>query len=68
MVWRPLLGFMWNCKALLWDCELQPSACLDPGVEFSRQEYWSELPSFSIFPTQELHPSLLWLLHWKAKS
>lgn len=26
-----LLGFVWPCQVLLWDCELQPSACLEPG-------------------------------------
>ena len=37
---------------------------------FSRQGYWSELPfpSLGIFPTQELSPRLLCLLHWQAGS
>ena len=32
-----------------------------PSMEFSRQEYWSELlfPSPGIFPTEDLNPSLL---------
>ena len=44
------------------------------SMEFSRQEYWSGLllqrnfPAQGIFPTQELHPCLLWFLHWEADS
>ena len=37
-------------------------ACLAPlSMEFSRQEYWSGLPSLlqGIFPTQGLNPGLL---------
>ena len=39
-------------------------------MEFSRQKYWSELlfPSPGIFPTQELNPRLLSLLHWQVDS
>jgi len=40
------------------------------SMGFSRQEYWSGLPSFlqGIFPTQELNPCLFCLLHWQAGS
>ena len=40
------------------------------SMGFSRQEYWSGLlcPSPRIFPTQELNPSLLCLLHSQADS
>ena len=39
-------------------------------MEFSRQEYWSELPCLPqvIFPTQESTLSLLCHLHWQAGS
>ena len=46
-------------------------ACQGPlSMEFSRQKYWSELlfPSPGIFPTQELNPRLLSLLHWQVDS
>ena len=38
------------------------------SVKFSRQGYWSRLPfpSPGMFPTQELNPCLLCLLHWQA--
>ena len=38
------------------------------SVEFSRQEYWSQLPfpTPGIFPTQGSNPWLLGLLHWQA--
>ena len=41
-----------------------------PSMGFSRQEYWSGLPRPppGTFPTQELNPSLLGLLHWQADS
>ena len=40
------------------------------SMEFSRQKYWSELPSplQGIFPTQGWNPHLLRLLHWWAGS
>ena len=40
------------------------------SMEFSRQEYWSELlcPPQGIFPTQGLNPRLLCLLHWQVGS
>ena len=45
------------------------------SMEFSRQEYWSELPFPSpgkifqgIFQTQGSNPHLLSLLHWQADS
>ena len=50
-----------------------PMDCSPPGsfeVEFSRQEYWSGLPSPppGILPNQGLNPHLLCLLHWQAGS
>lgn len=33
MVWRSLVGFVWNCKVLPWDGELQPSAGLEAGEQ-----------------------------------
>ena len=40
------------------------------SMGFSRQEYWSGLPCFplGIFPTLELNPHLLCLLHWQVDS
>ena len=40
------------------------------SMGFSRQEYWSMLPSLlqRIFPTQGSNPCLLGLLHWQAGS
>ena len=41
------------------------------SMGFPRWEYWSGLPDLllqEIFPTQELNPSLLSLLHWRAHS
>ena len=40
------------------------------SMGFSRQEYWSGLPCPppEMFPTQELNPCLLHLLHWQASS
>ena len=46
-------------------------ACQAPlSMEFSRQEYWSELPCLPqvIFPTRESTLSLLCHLHWQAGS
>ena len=40
------------------------------SVGFSRQGYWSGLPTLlqGIFPTQGSNPPLLCLLHWQARS
>ena len=45
-------------------------ACQAPlTMGFPRQEYWSGLHFLQrIFPTQELNPSLLSLLHWQVDS
>ena len=46
-------------------------ACQAPlSMEFSRQEYWNELPFLlqGSFLTQGLNPCLLCLLHWQADS
>ena len=46
-------------------------ACQTPlSIEFSRQEFWSELsfPTPGISPIQGLNPGLLCLLHWQADS
>ena len=52
---------------------MYPKDCSPPGsfeVEFSRQEYWSGLPSPppGILPNQGLNPPLLCLLHRQAGS
>ena len=40
------------------------------SLEFSGQEYWSELHALlqRMFPTPGLNPRLLCLLHWQADS
>ena len=50
-----------------WPCGL---ACQAPlSMEFSREEYYSCHGLFQrIFPTQELKPCFLHLLHWQAGS
>ena len=56
-------------KSCLTLCD--PMDCSLPGsMEFSRQEYWSEVPFLlqGIFLTRGLNPSFLCFLHWQADS
>ena len=56
-------------KSCLTLCD--PIDCSLPGsMEFSRQEYWSEVPFLlqGIFLTRGLNPSFLCFLHWQADS
>ena len=59
-----------SCPTLMTSWTIACQAPLSMG--FSRQEYWSGLPSPSpgnrIFPTQRLNLSLLHLLHWQMDS
>ena len=50
--------------ATLWT--VAPQAPLSMG--FSRQEYWSGLPIYRVFLTQESKLCLLCLLHWQVSS
>ena len=56
------------CLTLCDLMDFSPPGSLSMG--FSRQEYWSGLPSLlqGIFPTQGLNPHLLCLLHQQAGS
>ena len=60
-----LLSHIWLLEAL-WTVAGQSSLF----IEFSQQEYWSELPfpPPGIFPTQESNPHLLCLWHWQVVS